>query len=181
MFGLGTGNANLRRHRLFETNWPLVIPFGMVCEHGRRSISVHDSSGRGHDEAAIHRSRKLVIGVYGGHSRDRRRTSDTIGIYGTEGRGRSVAEICKRQREGKARRTCTVTGARGDAGLSIARQLNRPKTAGVYGNAGGFSERDGILMFTTAERNEAMGIDWMKGGEISQAIPRPTRSSSANS
>jgi DNA (cytosine-5)-methyltransferase 1 len=50
MFGLGSGDAELRRHRLFETNWwPGLMP---VCNHGQRS---------------------RVIGVYGGHGRDRRR------------------------------------------------------------------------------------------------------------
>ena len=38
----------LRRHRLFETNWPLLVP---PCAHGRRP----------------------VLGVYGDHGRDRRR------------------------------------------------------------------------------------------------------------
>lgn len=128
MFGLGTGNADLRRHRLFETNWPFIIPFGMVCDHGNRSISVHDSSGRGHDEGEQHRRRRQ-------------------------------------------RKTITVTGSHGDAGLSIVRQMKRPNTVGVWGNAGETSERDGLIYFSTEERNEAMGIDWMKGGEISQAIP----------
>ncbi len=98
MFGLGTGNADLWRHRIFETNFHI----GLVqpCNHGLRS---------------------RVIGVYGGHGRDRRRT--------------------------------------------------KPLTCGVYGNAGGKSNRDGTQQFTTSERAEAMGIDWMTGTELSQAIP----------
>lgn len=96
MFGLGTGDAELRRHRLFEIDpMPLFVP---ACNHGGR-----------------------VIGVYGGHGRDRRRT--------------------------------------------------RPATVGVYGSAGGRSVRDGVQQFSTAERHEAMGIDWMTGQELSQAIP----------
>ena len=53
MFGLGAEGAELRRHRHFETTFP-VTP--LVCTHkkGRR-----------------------VIGVYGGHGRDRRRTVNT--------------------------------------------------------------------------------------------------------
>ena len=54
MFGLGTSNAELRRHRRFETSSPvLLIP---QCRHGLKS---------------------RVIGVYGGHGRDRRRTVNT--------------------------------------------------------------------------------------------------------
>lgn len=81
MFGLGSGDAELRRHRLFEINWGWLMP--PVCCHGRKP---------------------RVIGVYGGHGRDRRR-----------------------------------------------------KTNGQD--------------FPTTARREAMGIDWMTGTELSQAIP----------
>ncbi len=53
-FGLGTGNAELRRHRYFESN--RTIGLTPPCSHGNR-----------------------VIGVYGGHGRNRVRT---IGVYG---------------------------------------------------------------------------------------------------
>lgn len=99
MFGLGTGKAVLQRHRLFElsTGWILTPP----CHHNG----------------------EMVIGVYGGHGRDRRRV--------------------------------------------------KPATVGVWGSAGGGSARarDGTQQFSTAERAEAMGIDWMNGNELSQAIP----------
>jgi DNA (cytosine-5)-methyltransferase 1 len=107
MFGLGTGDAELRRHRLFETNWPLVLPMGMHCRHGRRG--------------------KKVICVIGGH---------------------------------------------GQPGLSRGRQSRAPRMTGHSGIAEDrAANRDGLIYFSSAERNEAMGIDWMKGGEISQAIP----------
>lgn len=80
MFGLGTGDAELRRHRLFETNFS--IPLTPQCHHRK----------------------PRVIGVYGGHGRDRRRTHNT---------------------------------------------------------------QD----FSVAQRAEAMGINWMTGVELSQAIP----------
>lgn len=56
MFGLGVEDADLRRHRLFETSFFTLAP---ECRHGQR-----DS-----------------IGVYGGHVRNRRRAR-TIGVYG---------------------------------------------------------------------------------------------------
>src|SRR5207253_9847260 len=56
MFGLGSEDAELRRHRLFETSIHMLAP---ECQHGHRN----------------------VIGVYGGHLRNRRRTR-TIGVYG---------------------------------------------------------------------------------------------------
>ena len=81
MFGLGVLGAELRRHRLFEASfnvWPST-----PCQH---------------------RGRARVIGVYGGHGRDRRRKTST---------------------------------------------------------------QD----FSVADRRTAMGIDWMTGAELSQAIP----------
>ncbi len=81
MFGLGTSDAELWRHRLFEISWGyLLVP------------------------PCLHRQKPRVIGVYGGHGRDRRRKVNT---------------------------------------------------------------QD----FSTAERRTAMGIDWMDGAALSQAIP----------
>jgi DNA (cytosine-5)-methyltransferase 1 len=83
MFGLCSEDAELWRHRQFELSWHMPI-FGLPrCNHGQRP---------------------RVIGVYGGHGRDRRRTVNT---------------------------------------------------------------QD----YSTAQRREAMGIDWMNGTELSQAIP----------
>lgn len=81
MFGLCTTDAELRRHRLFETSFVVQPP--RPCSHGSKS---------------------RVIGVYGGHGRDRRRIQNT---------------------------------------------------------------QD----FSTEHRREAMGIAWMNGMELSQAIP----------
>lgn len=84
MFGLGVVEpaAELRRHRLFEVSPWYAAPPPMPCAHKK---------GR-------------VIGVYGGHGRDRRRVTNT---------------------------------------------------------------QD----FSTDARREAMGIEWMNGTELSQAIP----------
>ena len=46
-----------------------------------------------------------------------------------------------------------------------------PATIGVWGHAGGSSERDGLVQFGTAARKQAMGIDWMTGDELSESIP----------
>jgi DNA (cytosine-5)-methyltransferase 1 len=80
MFGLGAEGAELRRHRLFEINYGFFMP--PCCYH----------------------SAPRVIGVYGGHGRDRRRRVNTQN-------------------------------------------------------------------FSTEARRKAMGIDWMTGSELSQAIP----------
>lgn len=101
MFGLQTKNGSqLRRHRLFETNWEVgLLP---QCNHIKNAS---------------------VIGVYGGGQHPQRRKI--------------------------------------------------PATIGVYGHAGGSSKRDCLdfSCFTTQDRRDAMGIDWMTGNELSQAIP----------
>ena len=86
MFGLGAQGHQLQRHRLFESNLPLLAP---ACEHGE----------------------KPVIGVYGGHAR------------------------CRSAKH----------GGRGTKDIWV----------------GGHK----------AAASEAMGIDWMTLGELSEAIP----------
>ena len=58
MFGLGVRGGELQRHRLFELSFPIL--FTPQCQHGSRD----------------------VVGVYGGHVRNRRRKPTVIGIYG---------------------------------------------------------------------------------------------------
>jgi DNA (cytosine-5)-methyltransferase 1 len=101
MFGLGTGDAELRRHRLFEIEPPmLLVP---PCGHNQRPLtaSVYGHAG---GSSTREKLKSRVIGVYGGHGRDRRRRFNTQG-------------------------------------------------------------------FSTEQRREAMGIDWMTGEELSESIP----------
>lgn len=86
MFGLGSSGFQLRRHRLFESNFPICAP---ACQH-------HEGP---------------TIGVYGGHAR------------------------CRSAKHG------------------------------------GRGTRDFIGMSQKALASEAMGIDWMTLGEMSEAIP----------
>lgn len=49
--------------------------------------------------------------------------------------------------------------------------MHRGRAVGVYGNSGGSSKRDGIKFPNTDGWREAMGISWMTGKELSEAIP----------
>jgi DNA (cytosine-5)-methyltransferase 1 len=102
MFRLGCAGAELRRHRLFEC--PLRLSPPSPCNHGWSGDDTATIGVYGHAGGSSHRQRYCVIGVYGGHGRDRRR-----------------------------------------------------KTNGQH--------------FPTSHRKQAMGIDWMTGQELSQAIP----------
>lgn len=64
MFGLGVDDAELRRHRQFETSFPLLAP---KCQHGAPVIGVCGGHAR---------NRKRTIGVYGEGARDSRRKFD---------------------------------------------------------------------------------------------------------
>ncbi len=78
-FGLGVGDAELRRHRLFEASFPLHAP---SCKHGQR---------------------ERVIGIYGEGVRDSRRKYDrSVREFGVaEGREAmgidwmTLAELCQ--------------------------------------------------------------------------------------
>jgi DNA (cytosine-5)-methyltransferase 1 len=102
MFRLGCEGAELRRHRLFETPFPLLSPFS--CQHGWSGRDATTVGVYGHAGGYSQRQKYCVIGVYGGHGRDKRR-------------------------------------------------------------------RKNGQHFPTSARAEAMGIDWMTGTELSQAIP----------
>lgn len=47
MFGLGVKGAQLRRHRLFETNFTVAIPtLSTACQHGGRTIGIYGEGCR---------------------------------------------------------------------------------------------------------------------------------------
>lgn len=48
---------------------------------------------------------------------------------------------------------------------------HRRPTLGVYGHAGGSSKRDGLKFPGVDAWREGMGIDWMTGEELAEAIP----------
>jgi DNA (cytosine-5)-methyltransferase 1 len=63
----------------------------------------------------------------------------------------------------------SVIGVYGDGQNPNRKRV--PATVGVWGHAGGSSNRDCLTQFGTQDRKDAMGIDWMVGSELSESIP----------
>ena len=146
MFGLQTPcGAQLRRHRLFESNVFLMSPG--ECRHGDVTIAV-----QGH-EATNERERMIArgcISVHGGEARDRRRTIEVAGDH---------ARDPQMEREKYRPRTISMTGNHADGSPTVH-------------DSGSAHRRDTLReTFTVAEARIAMGIDWMPMRNLSQAIP----------
>ena len=91
MFRLGCEGAELRRHRVFETSFPMMSPCS--CQHGWSGKASATVGVYGHAGGYSKRQQYCTIGVYGGHGRDRRRRKRT----------RTIGRRC-RQRKGRLKR-----------------------------------------------------------------------------
>jgi hypothetical protein len=148
MFDLGVDDAELRRHRQFEANFPISPPG--PCAHGSRD----------------------VLGVYGGHVRNRNR-NPVISIT-----GHTPYNADNREGRGRPRRICLSSEGARDSRMKTERA--KVRTIGIYGtgiqnaaaaNSTGVSR--GARDFTGEQGREAMGMtDWrVTNAELSQAIP----------
>lgn len=113
MFGLKTPcGAELRRHRIFETNW--LVMNGLQCRH---------------------HANDRVIGVYGDHPRDgseftERETKNTNSVFGGKGRGlaKTISVHGSHPRSGNGkheRKTISVTGStpQNFSGIKVGRKV----------------------------------------------------------
>jgi len=129
MFGLQTPcGAELRRHRYFETSFLVMQP---ECRHGAS-----------------------VLGVYGGHVRDRCRT---VGVYGegcrdvtSDPRRKVIGVYGHSYNKSDKRRTITVTGH------TPQQNVERNRVRNTY---------------TVDDARAAMGMPWATIAGLSQAIP----------
>lgn len=163
MFGLQTAcGAQLRRHRLFESNLLLMSPG--PCRHGETTIAVQ---GHQATNEAERRRLRATISVCGDtpHNprtwRAKQRGMRTISITGksadnprTVNHGRTIMVVGDKPRDAGAghlkRRYITITGS------TAQRQVVKNSVRET---------------FTVDEARAAMGIDWMVMSELSQAIP----------
>lgn len=143
MFGLRTEcGAELRRHRLFETNWPLVC--GLACAHHSGSDQSISVTGTGmalggvicvtghtaNDHAAIAKRRK------------------TISVHGASPRDETVRWN---------KRVITVIGSQAESTAVGHRHVK-----------GANNHRE---TFSVDAARCAMGIEWLPMSRLSQAIP----------
>lgn len=177
MFGLVTpdGSAEIRRHRLFETNWC----FGLrpACQHGGEAISV---SGTGLD-----RKRWLNRCSHCGHTRNHHGGDPEWGTFSSEcdacscagfveTRPRQVITVAGHDYHSMAARNQRRRGIDGDAltTRTLAEQQRYRRAMNVTGNTPQINtvrntERE---TFTADEARYAMGID-LPMIYLSQAIP----------
>ena len=143
MFNLATPcGAQLRRHRLFESNLLLMAPGD--CQHAMDTIGVHGHEFR--NEATRYAERKgEVICLAGDHPHSpgrRKRTQRTIMVVGATARDPAL--------ERTKYKTIAATGSTPQQPV----------------------ERDRLReTFTIKDAQIAMGIPWMPMRDLSQAIP----------
>ena len=148
MFGLSTlGGAQLRRHRLFESNLLLMSPGH--CSHGERTLSVN-----GHE----FRNEKM---------RWKERQTETITVCDNRPHNPRIWRAAQRR---MTPATIMVVGATPrNPGLERRKYHTIPVTGTVpQQNVVRNQIRE---TFTVDEARYAMGIDWMPMRALAQAIP----------
>lgn len=159
MFGLGTPcGAELQRHRYFEAPW--FAGFVPECRHGRGpTIMVVGDAAR--DPAA----KNKVITVVG-HSPVRPRV---ISVCGDTPHDPAIWRASKRL----GKRVISIAGKGFDNPATVNHKARTITVAGStpQQNGAGSTHNQIRETFTVAEARIAMGIHWMTGKELSQAIP----------
>lgn len=166
MFGLRTDcGAELRRHRLFETNWFDDLLCMPQCQHyADRSIGV---TGTGNAMTGA-RQMNRDNAVHGGRGHDRvnEQRKRTISVNGD-----SPRDTALEKQKYCVKRTVTGNGHSANDWGQI-RQRRRSVTVSGHGTPG-FKDEQGRIRetFPIEQARKAMGISWMTGKELSQAIP----------
>lgn len=151
MFGLQTDcGAVLRRHRLFEANWLLMV--GLECQHEGRTVSIHGHGAWDHSEVS-RRRKSATISVHGDHARDPSIERGNRRVICVNGTGQRLS--------GARTKTITITGS------TPHQELGTNRTA----RADGTHREKRRETFPVSAARTAMGIDWMPMKDLAKAIP----------
>ena len=173
MFGLQTpdGRAELRRHRLFETSWPIALR--PACQHGhegiRESLTVTGTGmGPGNRGKDAEQARRRAISI-SGHASEI--SPSNWGKRQAAGGKAMSGGMMTSQGELK-RRALSVVG--NSAEMKLPGYTGR-RAISVTGNTAQTNLERNVLRetFSTDDARHAMGIDWMAMKDLSQAIPPP--------
>lgn len=150
MFGLKTPcGAELRRHRIFETNW--LVMNGLQCRHyaNDRVIAVNSDHPRDGSEFT-EREAKNTNSVFGGKGRGPVKTICVTGHTPTDNSNRPERSLISVHGNHPQGKTISVTGStpQNFSGIKVGRKV-----------------------FKVSDAQAAMGIDWMTMKGLSQAIP----------
>lgn len=171
MFGLQTpdGRAELRRHRLFETSWPIALR--PACQHGHEGVGECLSvTGTGTHAGGKTRWRDRAVIPVTGHTpvdnrgRREREARKALSISG------HAVETSQKQDRNTRRRICAPNDPTGAAAAEID---DRRRTISVTGQVPQAQVVTNAVRetFSTDDARHAMGIDWMAMKDLSQAIP----------
>jgi len=169
MFGLQTpdGRAELRRHRLFETCWPIALR--PACQHGHEGAPVIPVTGTGSpvdNRWRKDREAQRVITV-AGHRCNAANTPRVICVAG--GKAMSGGMMTP---QGELKRRTSISVVGNTAEMKLPGYTGR-RAISVTGNTPQTNLERNVLRetFSTDDARHAMGIDWMAMKDLSQAIP----------
>jgi DNA (cytosine-5)-methyltransferase 1 len=187
MFGLGTpdGRAELRRHRHFETSFPVTLR--PECRHGRESLTVSGTgmgAGNVGKDAEMKAKRDTIAVVGQGAARggirhvitvtgDRCNSSNTPKVICVGGGKAMSGGMMTPQGELKKRIVSVYGGKARDRTFRDEEREERRRTVSVTGNTAQTNVHRNTIReaFSTSDARHAMGISWMAMKDLSQAIP----------
>jgi DNA (cytosine-5)-methyltransferase 1 len=165
MFGLGTadGRAWLKRHRIFETSWPIALR--PACQHGhlgQEALSVCGTgmgAGNRGKEAEAKRRRALSVS---GHCVETK-------LDGYTGRRKVITVVGHTPVEARRAVICVAGGKAMSGGMMTPQGELKRRAISVTGNTA--QTNTTRETYSTDDARHAMGIPWMPMAFLSQAIP----------